>query len=160
MLTPLSRLQRQSTAMLRKKKNFCSLLNPLLIHFFPHLSQSLRHHRLLSLQGFPKGNSHHSLKLQPGERGFRKTSAQAPRDRAASPGDLGAEEGGGNRHQNPIPASNYHCYKHKEMGLGKHVVWDSIEAALIHAFSSPMGSLAEENRVIFPSPPNSPLKLG
>lgn len=66
-------------------------------------------------------------------------------DSAASPGDLEAEEGGGNGLQSPILACNYHCYKHKEMGLGKRVVWDLVEAALIHAFSSPMGSLAEEN---------------
>lgn len=122
-------------------------MKPLLIHFFTYLSQSLEDHSLLSLQGVPRGNH---LKLQPGERGFCKTSVQGPsRDWAASPGDLRAEEGGRNRLQNPILVCNYHCYKHKEMGLGKHVEWDSAEAALIHAFihafSSPTGSLAEEN---------------
>lgn len=74
---------------------------------------------------------------------------------------MGAEKGGGKRLQNPILAGNYHCYKNKEMGLGKPVVWDSVEAALIHAFLSPVGSLAEENiSSNIPSSPSSPFKLG
>lgn len=47
--------------------------------------------------GGSQRNQHHSLKPQPGKRGFCKTQ----RDRAATPGDLGAEGGGGNEHKVP-----------------------------------------------------------
>lgn len=46
----------------------------------------------VSAFGGSQRNHHHSLKLQPGKRGFYK----AQRDRAATPGDLGAEGEGGN----------------------------------------------------------------